>query len=491
VIEIAGVASTGFVGRYERFGLYSLEEVHSHIRPYRHFNDPIRRVVFGDHLVCMDSPRYRLFQKSPTCVACGVKGCFYALERSAKLLKKERILVPTDGLPHFNLYGLKRRHNGEVIQVLMTKDHILPRAKGGPDHDDNFQTMCWPCNHAKGDKLFEGDTLKKLADRARSIAQNERKQARRIADRAKSLAENERELLDNQTLLSKEDKSANFVFPAKGGAFEARYVRRDDNYFIAYLSSHAGCDKACRVCHLTQSGQTSMTPAMAADYSMQAARVWKHYTQDTTEWQTPVQWMHYNFMARGEPLSNPEVLANWGFLEGSLYRHAEKAGIESVKFNISTIMPADLESTRLQTIFGTEAQDVTIYYSLYLMRPDFRRRWLPRAMDPKRALNMLASWQMNNWGGEVVLHWAFIEGENDDLETIQEIIDAVQSRGLKARFNAVRYNPYSDAQGRESEPEVIDRNFALLSEAFGDPRGRIVPRVGFDVKASCGMFVEA
>jgi 23S rRNA (adenine2503-C2)-methyltransferase len=299
---------------------------------------------------------------------------------------------------------------------------------------------------------------------------------------------------ESRTLLSAEDLSANFVLPAEGGAFEARYVRRDAEYFIAYLSSHAGCDRACRFCHLTQTGQTSMTPATRSDYLKQAHRVLQHYFLDTDEWTRPPLRMHYNFMARGEPLANPTILdGGWNDLSRALYLEAWRVGLRDVEFKVSTIMPMEMaeRGRRLQTIFGTTEKHVTIYYSLYSMRESFRRRWLPRAMDPKSALDILASWQMNNWGGQVVLHWPFIEGENDDLETIEEIIYWVQRRGLKARFNAVRYNPYSEAQGRESSEEIIDRNFHLLNNAFGDPNGRIVPRVGFDVKASCGMFVEA
>lgn len=47
--------------------------------------------------------------------------------------------------PHLNLYC--------ADGVMMTKDHIVPRSKGGADVLSNFQPMCSRCNESKGDTL--------------------------------------------------------------------------------------------------------------------------------------------------------------------------------------------------------------------------------------------------------------------------------------------------------------------------------------------------
>lgn len=95
--------------------------------------------TFGTVKFSVSTARLRLFKHSRTCARCGIKGSVFILERF-----KEQ----TKGW-HLNLYA--KNKNGHLI--LMTKDHVIPRAKGGPDCMANYQTMCRPCNSKKGDSV--------------------------------------------------------------------------------------------------------------------------------------------------------------------------------------------------------------------------------------------------------------------------------------------------------------------------------------------------
>jgi len=100
-------------------------------------------VTLGVDTVKMWSLRYRTFKaKGTKCVSCGIEGVYFAKERHSTE-QSERY--------HLNLYALDK----DGKEILMTKDHIRPRAKGGRNTLGNMQTMCTDCNNRKGDDWHE------------------------------------------------------------------------------------------------------------------------------------------------------------------------------------------------------------------------------------------------------------------------------------------------------------------------------------------------
>ena len=127
---------------YERKEVYRISEVLSRLNT--------KEVVFDGDVMDMTSIRYQVFCKSLTCPVCGITGVFFAKER-AIARNPEKVVDYTGenfGKYHFNLYAIDK--NGK--EVLMTKDHIIPKSKGGSNHISNLQTMCTNCNSKKGNK---------------------------------------------------------------------------------------------------------------------------------------------------------------------------------------------------------------------------------------------------------------------------------------------------------------------------------------------------
>ena len=120
----------------ETIATYPAEDILKHVE-----ENAVLRVKVGSKtfMVKLSSVRLRTFKKSTECVCCGRQGTIMGLD-----------LPIGQTRPHFNLYCLE-----DGAKVLMTKDHIIPKARGGKNHISNMQTMCQQCNVSKGDKSPE------------------------------------------------------------------------------------------------------------------------------------------------------------------------------------------------------------------------------------------------------------------------------------------------------------------------------------------------
>lgn len=130
----------------------SIKEVESVLKDYVLNNMDTPKVIFHKHSkpkkfeaeICGEkihalSDRYKtFFTKGYKCSCCGIEGKYFALEKDENSKRY-----------HLNLYAVK----DDGTEVLMTKDHIIPKSKGGTNHIENYQTMCQECNVNKGNKL--------------------------------------------------------------------------------------------------------------------------------------------------------------------------------------------------------------------------------------------------------------------------------------------------------------------------------------------------
>lgn len=129
---------------YDRFHkTYTLEEV----LPFISWNGKKLIRDFDGNKVKMFSLRLRNFaQHGTVCETCGLCGAFFVLERH---LATSHYREKGCTRYHFNLYGIDE--DGQ--EILFTKDHIVPKSKGGADNLKNLQTMCIICNAEKDDKI--------------------------------------------------------------------------------------------------------------------------------------------------------------------------------------------------------------------------------------------------------------------------------------------------------------------------------------------------
>lgn len=89
-----------------------------------------------------DYEKVKTFQRSCTCINCGLEATELRLERM------KACAHPIYGTEHLNMYGYT--HKGH--EVMFTVDHAVLKSKGGPDCTENYNTMCSRCNFRRGAK---------------------------------------------------------------------------------------------------------------------------------------------------------------------------------------------------------------------------------------------------------------------------------------------------------------------------------------------------
>jgi 5-methylcytosine-specific restriction endonuclease McrA len=126
--------------KLERKSTHEINDVHEAVKGVLFEKDRRNaKIIFDGDRIKGNSHRYQtFFTKGVKCVCCGIEGKHFAKEKYKKC-----------NTYHLNLYALDDNGN----EVLMTKDHIIPKSKGGIDDISNYQTMCEPCNMAKGNKM--------------------------------------------------------------------------------------------------------------------------------------------------------------------------------------------------------------------------------------------------------------------------------------------------------------------------------------------------
>ena len=175
-------------------------------------------------------------------------------------------------------------------------------------------------------------------------------------------------------------QSVNFIFPYGNSLVETRYVRREKNKVSVYVSSHNGCIMGCKVCHLTALGETNFKHVDIETYNKQLEIVLEHANKvnDEEEIKNRDVKVNINMMARGEALANKNIIHRYGEVYRTFDETVKKHDYRNFRINISTIMPQTMKYRSLVETFGN--YPVYLYYSLYSLNENFRKKWFPKGM---------------------------------------------------------------------------------------------------------------
>jgi len=143
VLKDGGIDEVKCKGRvFHKNKRYSPDEVFRSFKmisgltaPWFFDEDPITEFVNNRQTI------HTFYAHGTRCVQCGIEGQFFRKEKNVSNSHREEYSL--------SLYALDS--NGK--EILMTKDHIVPRVVGGSNIINNLQPMCAKCNNEKGSKI--------------------------------------------------------------------------------------------------------------------------------------------------------------------------------------------------------------------------------------------------------------------------------------------------------------------------------------------------
>ena len=115
--------------------LYTAEYITWKLETSQGLNSKIE--LYDGFIVNVSATLKLIRDKGCTCQKCGVVGTHFKIDDNGGL----------------NLFYLN--DNGNCI--IFTKDHIIPKSKGGMNHSSNYQLLCQECNNKKADKYDKCD----------------------------------------------------------------------------------------------------------------------------------------------------------------------------------------------------------------------------------------------------------------------------------------------------------------------------------------------
>ena len=258
-----------------------------------------------------------------------------------------------------------------------------------------------------------------------------------------------------------------------GDAVEAVFIP-EDNRGTLCVSSQAGCAVGCRFCSTGHQGfSRNLTTGEIV------GQLWfaEHLLRQRMSLDTRVI-SNVVMMGMGEPLQNYTALVP--ALKIMLDDHGYGLSRRRVTVSTSGVVP----------MIDRLAADcpVALAVSLHAPNDDLRSSLIP--LNRKYPINELMDscdrYLLHAPRDFITFEYCMLDGVNDRNEDAQQLIELIQKRGVRCKFNLIPFNPFP-ASGLQKSPQKQVVAFAKILSDAG-----IVTTVrktrGDDIDAACGQL---
>lgn len=317
-----------------------------------------------------------------------------------------------------------------------------------------------------------------------------------------------------KTIFHKESNTYNFIHKSgvqtsiklsPSGHFEDGNLDRksplteDKCKYTVIVSSSLGCQLSCTFCHLTKTGKSFSALSSKEVTSNVLEAISEVYRLDKS---IGNKYIKLCYMGEGEALLN---MGNTEESALTIIHEVIKAGyavgLDGV--DISTAMPRipqklilgvsnlneSLKKERYKLNPSNHNQTgrsaVRLFYSLHHYDQVQRDLIIPNTHSIHKTLSLLND--VHSFGINIVVHYMFMQGVNDSLESVCGLVDFINNHHefKNFEFRVLRYNSYSDDTESSKLPEIVK----ILGNELQVGKLKIQYSAGEEIKAACGMFI--
>lgn len=244
-----------------------------------------------------------------------------------------------------------------------------------------------------------------------------------------------------------------------------------------FISSSVGCPLKCKFCHLTIKDikYKKLHPSTILDNTIQGIRYASSITPKIQEKYLKLSWMGMGdaFFDLQAVLDNTDQIIN----------SSDTKGLD--KIDISTALPSHITGVDIQTYLEIVKKygqtNVRLFYSLFSSDDNIRGYMIPNTHDVNKAVELFRM-----YGLRVIAHQIFIDGVNDKVSQVDNLINFVnKNQDVFSEFRVLRYNSCKNSWWYESER--YDSIMETVYEKCVIPiKSQVSP--GKEIQAACGMF---
>jgi adenine C2-methylase RlmN of 23S rRNA A2503 and tRNA A37 len=273
----------------------------------------------------------------------------------------------------------------------------------------------------------------------------------------------------------------------------------DKNKYTVIISSSHGCQMSCSFCHLTQLGKEfkAVSKDTIVTNVIEAIEAVNELDPSIS-----TRYIKLCYMGEGEAILNMNNTCDSAYeIIYKVLKQGLAVGLDGV--DIATSMP-NIPSRLMGSIITMNAaltvhgfnlnpynhsdvnrSIVRLFYSMHHYNQNYRDIIIPNSKSIEKTLELLED--VSAQGVNVVVHYMFITGVNDDSDSVESLISFVNSNKVFEgfEFRVLRYNGFSEDKESPHMSEIIQ----MLESDLRVGKLKVQFSAGEDVSAACGMFI--